>query len=219
MTKIKFLFILFLFCSIQLYSQSEYIIDIKGNKIVIDEGSSQMTSVGSEKTPKVTTTIFYTIKGKKETIDLLDIKEASYGSYRINTFKFDLEYVDKELPYFTLAEHNGFRLISLHKTKINSFSFIIDSNNKIIEDLSLKSYKYKGDELENRARVDSKIREYFGDCEELIRRLDRYKYNNSVMTFKSKFVQKMRKPNEVSKNENYENLNLFFNNPLFQQCQ
>jgi len=219
MKKLKFLITLFLFFGIQLYSQNEYIIDKKGNKIIIDAGSSQMTSVGSENTTKLTTTIFYTINGKKGTIDLLDIKEASYGSYKVNTFKFDLEYVDKDLPFFTLIEHNGFRLISLQKSKINCFSYIIDSNGKIIEDLSLKSYKYKNEELENRARVDSKIREYFGNCEELIRRLDRYKYNNSVITFKSKFVQKMRKPNEVSKNENYENLNLFFNNPLFQQCQ
>jgi len=219
MTKIKFLFILFLFYSIQLYSQSEYIIDKKGNKIIIDEGSSQMSAGQNEKLTKITTTIFYTINGKNDKIELLDIQEASYGNYKIDTFKFDLKHLDKELPFFTLIEHNGFRLISLRKSDINCFSFIVDSNGKIIEDLSFNVDKYKGEDLENRARIDSKIREYFGNCEELIKRLDRYKYNTVNSKSKSKSVKMMKKDNSSSDNKNFENLNSFFYNPIYLTCK
>ena len=218
MTKIKFLITLFLFCGIQLYSQSEYIIDKKGNKIIIDGDSSQMSLVQIEKMTKITTTIFYSLNGKNEKIELLDVKEAVYGNYKINSFNFDLKHLDKELPFFILSENNGFRLISLQKSNINTFVFIIDSNGKIIENLSLKGYKYKGEELENRARVDSKIREYFGNCEELIKRLDRYKYNTVTFKAKSKFVKMMNKNNGSSDNKNFENLNSFFYNPIYLTC-
>ncbi len=218
MTKIKVLLILFLLSGIKMYSQSEYIIDKKGNKIIIDNGSSQMSSSNhsTNYSTFITITIYYEINGEEFNIDFSKVKEASFGNYKIQSYKINSK---KALPYFIFCENKNYKLIGFWNNNVSSHHYIIDNDGKIIEDLSLKCFKYKGKEFKNRARVDLKIREYFGNCEELIRRLDRYKYNNSVITFKSKFLQKMRKPNEVSKNTNYENLNSFFYNPLFQKCQ
>lgn len=213
MKKLFFAF-LFIFLGFNLYSQNEYIIDKKGKKIIIDDGSTMMSSVSYERGTNLDITIYYKKNGKEYDINFLDTKEAKYGDYEINTYNLAFE---KNFPYFTLIDYNGFKLISFTKSSLNHFVYILDSNNNLVEDLSFKKNTDK--ELENRKRVDSVLRQYFGDCEDFIRRLDRYKYNNAVIEYKSKFRQKMMNPNENKKNEGYENLDFFFYNPVLQKCQ
>lgn len=205
----------FLFMGINSYSQNEYIIDIKGKKIIIDNGSTQMSSVGSDKTNTLFTLIYYKQNGKKNNINFLDVKEARYGDYKIDTYKLAF---DKEFPYFTLMELNGLKLVHFSKSKLNNFIYIIDNNNNVIEDLSFNKRKHKGEALDNKKRVDTILRKYFGQCDEFIRRLDRYKYNNAVAEYKSKFLQKIYNQNKIETNEEYNNLDNFFDNPILQEC-
>lgn len=208
--------------STSIFSQDEYIIDNKGKKIIIDNDSSSFeTETNLSNSASIKLIIYYTVNGKQEKIYYLDVKEAKIGYYKINTFKFDLEYLEKELPYFIIIESNGYKLICLKKSTINTFCLIVDNSNSIIENLSLKDYTYNFNslDLESRSRVDKKIRDYFGDCEELIEHLDRYKHNTGTVTYKSYLLSGFRDFSEIEKNLKFQNLNHFLHNPIyFTEC-
>lgn len=214
MKKLFFVF-LFIFFGFNIYSQNEYIIDKDGKKITIDDGSTQMSAVYSEKTIKLTVTIYYKQNGIEKSIEFLDVKEAKYGNYKIDTFKYE----DKDLPYFILIENQKLKLISFKNTNKFIHSFIIDENNNVIEDLTLNLYSNKKEQNEERAIVESKIRKHFSDCENVIKRLEKYKYNTMKNTYKSRLYGNNKDIQEKLENKNYETLMIFFDNPLYLSCK
>lgn len=215
MKKYFILNFLFFFIGINMYSQNDYIIDKKGKKIVIDENSSQMSVSGSGNTAAIDYTIYYTVNGKKGSIVFSKTEEASYGNYKIQSYNLDSK---KTQPYFIIAENENYKLISFNPSDGYFFNYIVDNNGKVIENLKLENHPFSGIDLENRTRVDLKIREYFGSCEDLIKRLDRYKYNTAEFKTERKMVNMFTNRKISPDNKNLENLFYFFENPYFLTC-
>lgn len=219
--KIKFLsslfFLLFLNSA---FAQEGFIIDKDGKKIIVGGDKVELLSSFEE--------FEYQQSGsnKKSKIKLKNIKSANFlGFYHIETFT-----INKQLkPCFIIAETPKSKLVGYNeihnqtyftgpgksntRSYVKYFYYVLDNQNNLIEELKFMSF-YSERSEDKRDDVESKVRNHFSDCPDLISRLNAYDPNATGFESVSDRAKKWTKKFE----EGNAKILYLFNNPDYSMC-
>ena len=193
MKKIFFLLLLISFYS---YAEDSFIIKNDGTKAIIKSNSFRV-----DQTEKL---IYYKLITSDSEIKMRfnEFSSVEFGVNKFKTFKLGNS---KEIKgYFVLTENNDKTLISISiadededSRKVTYEFYVVDSSNQILESHTFNNLlNQKNADL--RSEIYSKIKFYFSDCLELLKRLDMYDKNNSDI--------------------NNTTILRFFNSPIYQKC-
>ena len=193
MKKIFFLLLLISFYS---YAEDSFIIKNDGTKAIIKSNSFRV-----DQTEKL---IYYKLITSDSEIKMRfnEFSSVEFGVNKFKTFKLGNS---KEIKgYFVLTENNDKTLISISiadededSRKVTYEFYVVDSSNQILESHTFNNLlNQKNADL--RSEIYSKIKFYFSDCSELLKRLDMYDKNNSDI--------------------NNTTILRFFNSPVYQKC-
>lgn len=193
------LLLLLLLCSVSTYSQTNFIVDKKGNKTIIRDDNAEIILIDKR--------ISYTLVGKtwEKYIKFEDLDYARIGNTTLKAFKLN----NKKKPeiYFVFAEKKDKKLIGLSWT-VTSTAYnitlsrtfyqmhVIDNDDNIIESVGFTS-KIKDGEVDDRVKLAPMIRNHFSDCPKLLEILNQYD-----------------SPSE----NNLISITGFFYNPIFIEC-
>jgi hypothetical protein len=166
-------------------SQTNYIVDKKGNKTIIRDDVGEVILIDKR--------ISYTLVGKtwEKYIKFDDLDFAAVGNCRLKSFRLNKK--RKSSIYYVFAEKSDKKLIGIAITvtlKYSSRTFfqlcVIDNNDTIIEEVDFNSTS-KTKENQERAKLAPMVRKHFSDCPDLINRLNRYDYpddeNRAIIGF------------------------------------
>ncbi|WP_310555301.1 hypothetical protein [Flavobacterium sp.] len=191
----KILFLLLLI-SFNANAEDSFIIKNDGSKANIKSNSFRV-----DQNKKI---IYYKLTTNDSEIKM-SFNDFSSVEFGVNKFKIYKLNNSKEVKgYFILTETNDKTLISISKpdededSKKVSYEFhILDNKNQVLESHFFNnSVNQKNADL--RGEIYLKIRFYFSDCFELLKRLDMYDKNNSDI--------------------NNTTILRFFNSPVYQKC-
>lgn len=169
--------------------------------------------------------IFFNYNGKKESIKVQKIKNAILGEYRLENHKINEK---DNFTFFVYSENNDKRLLCLiekHNVQNNISSstwsyhriFILDNENKILEDLSYRT-NLSSKKLKDKAdKAEKIIKESFKDCSDFKGRFEKYNLDNSEFQVKSKKMQK--KIDQYNKYKNEFIFSTFLEQPKYSNCK
>ena len=159
-----------------IYSQTNFIVDKKGNKIIVKDNTINL----SERN------ILYSIEKStwEKNLRLDDFEYASIGTAIIKPFK--LTGKKKTQAYFVFAEKKDKKLIgssltftsTAYKVSISRTfycMYVIDNDNNIIEGVSFNSHT-KSNEIDDKVKLAPMVRKYFSDCPQIIEALNKYDF-------------------------------------------
>jgi hypothetical protein len=179
----------FLFFSLVSFAQNNYLIDKKGNKIIIRDDVGEVILIDKR--------ISYTLVGKswEKYIKFDDLDYAAIGPTILKSFKLkgkkssDVYYIyaskeDKSLIGIAVTVTTTYGNMSSSKTFYKMY--VIDNDNNILDEVDFNSSTRKS-ESEERALLAPMIRKHFSDCPQVIQRLSQYDLdtdkNTSIMGF------------------------------------
>jgi hypothetical protein len=190
----KKILLLFLLISFNSNAEDSFIIKKDGSKSIIKTNSFRVDQ--NEKL------IYYKLTTNDSEIKM-SFSDFSCVEFGVNKFKtYKLNNSNEVRGYFVLTESNDKALISISKTdedsnKVTYEFHIIDNNGQVLESHFFNNIlNQKNADL--RSEIYLKIKFYFSNCFELLKRLDLYDKNNSGI-------------NNIT-------ILRFFNSPVYQKC-
>lgn len=157
---------------------------------------------------------------KRNKVKFEDVQEMQFNNYNLQPYP--IEDKNEGGLYFKIVETDGKKLIGYSRGKSStslggSFTryhyFIIDDNNKVLENLEFDD-NYGDKWAKKRDEIEVVLRKYFSGCSEFIGRLNEHDPKAMNLQTQSKMAQKFA--NKFDKG----NAKVFqlFNNPKYSNC-
>ena len=174
----------FVFLSMTISSQTNFIVDKKGNKSIIRDDVGEVILFDKR--------ISYTLVGKtwEKYIKFDNLDYASIGPTILKSFKLNKK--NKSEVYYIFAEKKDKKLIGVAINVTNTYSkisssrtfyhlYVIDNDSNIIEGVDFDSTS-TNKEIEERAKLAPLVRKYFSDCPQIIESLNQFDFPNEKNT-------------------------------------